>query len=84
MGTFEELFEVWTWRQLGYHDRPIGAAQHRRLLRRTAALPAHRGDEGFVADDQAAADRRHEPSALLTAGGRHIAGRQRRDDYSRI
>lgn len=24
IGTFEELFEVWTWRQLGYHDRPIG------------------------------------------------------------
>lgn len=23
LGTFEELFEVWTWRQLGYHDRPI-------------------------------------------------------------
>jgi predicted Rossmann-fold nucleotide-binding protein len=20
----EELFEVWTWRQLGYHDKPIG------------------------------------------------------------
>jgi uncharacterized protein (TIGR00730 family) len=24
IGTLEELFEVWTWRQLGYHDRPIG------------------------------------------------------------
>ena len=24
IGTFEELFEVWTWRQLGYHDKPIG------------------------------------------------------------
>ena len=24
IGTFEELFEVWTWRQLGYHDQPIG------------------------------------------------------------
>jgi len=24
IGTFEELFEVWTWRHLGYHDRPIG------------------------------------------------------------
>lgn len=23
IGTFEELFEVWTWRQLGYHQRPI-------------------------------------------------------------
>lgn len=23
IGTFEELFEVWTWRHLGYHDRPM-------------------------------------------------------------
>ena len=24
IGTFEELFEVWTWRQLGYHGKPLG------------------------------------------------------------
>lgn len=24
IGTFEEFFEVWTWRQLGYHDKPLG------------------------------------------------------------
>ncbi|MBL8336055.1 MAG: TIGR00730 family Rossman fold protein [Rhodoferax sp.] len=24
IGTLEEIFEVWTWRQLGYHDKPIG------------------------------------------------------------
>ena len=24
IGTLEELFEVWTWRHLGYHDQPIG------------------------------------------------------------
>ncbi|MBY0453543.1 MAG: TIGR00730 family Rossman fold protein [Burkholderiaceae bacterium] len=24
IGTFEEIFEVWTWRQLGYHDKPLG------------------------------------------------------------
>ena len=24
IGTFEEFFEVWTWRQLGYHNKPIG------------------------------------------------------------
>jgi hypothetical protein len=24
IGTMEEFFEVWTWRQLGYHDKPIG------------------------------------------------------------
>lgn len=24
IGTFEELFEVWTWLQLGYHAKPVG------------------------------------------------------------
>jgi hypothetical protein len=24
IGTLEELYEVWTWRQLGFHDQPIG------------------------------------------------------------
>lgn len=24
IGTFEELFEVWAWRQLGYHQKPLG------------------------------------------------------------
>ncbi len=25
IGTFEELFEIWTWAQLGMHRKPIGA-----------------------------------------------------------
>ena len=24
IGTLEEFFEVWTWRQLDYHDKPVG------------------------------------------------------------
>jgi uncharacterized protein (TIGR00730 family) len=24
IGTFEELFEMWSWRHLGYHDKPLG------------------------------------------------------------
>ncbi len=24
LGTFEELFEIWTWAQLGMHGKPIG------------------------------------------------------------
>ncbi|RYX98125.1 MAG: TIGR00730 family Rossman fold protein [Comamonadaceae bacterium] len=24
IGTLEEFFEAWTWRQLGYHDKPTG------------------------------------------------------------
>ena len=39
IGTFEELFEVWTWRQLGYHDQADRPAERCRLLRRVAGLP---------------------------------------------
>ena len=28
IGTLEEFFEVWTWRQLKYHDKPIGLLNH--------------------------------------------------------
>ena len=24
IGTMEEIFEIWTWRQLGYHHKPLG------------------------------------------------------------
>lgn len=24
IGTFEEFFEAWTWKQLGFHDKPVG------------------------------------------------------------
>jgi hypothetical protein len=24
IGTLDELYEIWTWRQLGFHDQPIG------------------------------------------------------------
>jgi uncharacterized protein (TIGR00730 family) len=37
IGTLEELFEAWTWAQLGYHDQPIGlldvAGYYSNLLR---------------------------------------------------
>lgn len=28
IGTLEEFFEVWTWRQLGYHNKPVGLLNH--------------------------------------------------------
>ena len=24
IGTLDELFEIWTWRQIGLHEKPIG------------------------------------------------------------
>jgi uncharacterized protein (TIGR00730 family) len=52
IGTFEELFEVWTWRQLGYHDKPIGlldaAGYYGPLLDFLRSSVAH----GFMGDWQ--------------------------------
>jgi uncharacterized protein (TIGR00730 family) len=52
IGTFEELFEVWTWRQLGYHDKPIGlldaAGYFTPLLAFLRSSVAH----GFMSDWQ--------------------------------
>jgi uncharacterized protein (TIGR00730 family) len=52
IGTFEELFEVWTWRQLGYHDKPIGlldaGGYYQPLLQFLRASVAH----GFMNDWQ--------------------------------
>ncbi len=28
IGTLEEFFEVWTWRQLSYHNKPVGLLNH--------------------------------------------------------
>jgi hypothetical protein len=28
IGTFEEFFEAWTWKQLGFHAKPIGLLDH--------------------------------------------------------
>ena len=40
IGTFEELFEVWTWRQLGYHDKPVGLLDTAGYYDAAAAVPA--------------------------------------------
>lgn len=66
IGTLEELYEVWTWRQLGYHDRPIGllntAGYYDDLLR----FMQRTVDEGFLSPEQNAALRvATDPVALL-------------------
>lgn len=48
IGTFEELFEVWTWRQLGYHSRPIGLLNVAGYYDRLIALMESTVTEDFV------------------------------------
>ncbi len=52
IGTFEELFEVWAWRQLGYHDKPIGILSSRGYYERMMSFMQDVVQEGFVGDWQ--------------------------------
>lgn len=48
IGTFEELFEVWTWRQLGYHDKPVGLLNVSGYYDSLLAFLAHASGSGFM------------------------------------
>jgi len=54
IGTFEELFEVWTWRHLGYHGRPIGLLDAQRYWAPLVDFLKRSCDEGFMDDHQMA------------------------------
>ena len=48
IGTFEELFEVWTWRQLGYHDKPVGLLNVAGYYDGLLSFLRHSMAEGFM------------------------------------
>ena len=52
IGPFEELFEVWTWRQLGYHDKPIGILNVAGYYDRMMEFLASSVTEQFLGDWQ--------------------------------
>jgi len=52
IGTFEELFEVWTWRQLGFHNKPIGLLNVNGYYDGLLAFMQNTVDKGFVSDWQ--------------------------------
>ena len=48
VGTLEELFEVWTWAQLGHHDKPCALFDVAGYYERLTAFLDHTAAEGFV------------------------------------
>ncbi|WP_120997676.1 TIGR00730 family Rossman fold protein [Stutzerimonas urumqiensis] len=48
LGTLEELFEVWTWGQLGYHSKPLGLLDVNDFYGKLSHFLDHLVDEGFV------------------------------------
>jgi uncharacterized protein (TIGR00730 family) len=47
-GTFEELFEILTWAQVGLHQRPIGLFNFDGYFEPLLGLIRHAEDEGFI------------------------------------
>ena len=52
IGTFEEMFEVWTWRQLGYHDKPVGILNCKGYYDALLAFIDQVVQDGFMAEWQ--------------------------------
>jgi hypothetical protein len=52
IGTLEELYEVWTWRQLGYHDQPIGLLNVAGYYDPLLAFMERTVAEGFLSESQ--------------------------------
>ena len=52
IGTFEEFFEAWTWRQLGFHDKPVGLLNQGGYYDALLAFRRHTAATGFVSDWQ--------------------------------
>lgn len=48
LGTLEELFEVWTWGQLGYHRKPLGLLDVGGFYSTLGEFLDHLVSEGFV------------------------------------
>lgn len=48
LGTYEEFFEILTWRQLGFHDKPIVVVDTEGYFAPLRAMVAHGVSEGFV------------------------------------
>ncbi|MGK2911068.1 MAG: TIGR00730 family Rossman fold protein [Sphingobium sp.] len=48
IGTLEELFEVWTWAQLGYHEKPCGLLDIGGFFGRMSGFIDHVVEEGFL------------------------------------
>jgi uncharacterized protein (TIGR00730 family) len=85
IGTFEELFEVWTWRQLGYHDKPVGLLNIHGYYDGLLGFLDHTVAQGFLSPAQ------HEvlqvgtdPAALLEGLRTQAQQATAPDDYRKI
>jgi uncharacterized protein (TIGR00730 family) len=80
IGTFEELFEIWTWRQLGYHDKPVGLLNVAGYYDAMLEFLRHSVREAFMGDWQMDLIRTGETPAELLEALRDEVPRHAQDD----
>ena len=51
IGTMDEFFEIWTWRQLGIHRKPIGLLNAGGYYDHLLHLMSHIQSEGFMGEE---------------------------------
>ncbi|MGL4858444.1 MAG: TIGR00730 family Rossman fold protein [Enterobacteriaceae bacterium] len=51
IGTLEELFEVWTWGQIGYHSKPVGLLEANHFYQPLYHYLQQVAKEGFLRSD---------------------------------
>ncbi len=85
IGTLEELYEVWTWRQLGYHDNPIGLLNIQGYYDTLLAFMQRTVSDGFLGSEQMAlVTTGSDPESLLSELHAQAARGKLTDDYRRI
>jgi uncharacterized protein (TIGR00730 family) len=85
IGTLEELFEVWTWRQLGYHDKPVGILDTEGYYQPLLAFLGQSVAKGFMNDWQMDLVRvGTDPASLLEAIVETSLGAGVPSDFSQI
>lgn len=84
IGTLEELYEVWTWRQLGYHDQPIGMLNIDGYYDHLLSFMKHSVTEGFLSAPQNdVLQVGQDPEALLLLLADKARSSIKNDDYSK-
>lgn len=67
-GTMDEIFEAWTWAQLGYHDKPCAFYNAHGYYDHLLAFIGHMAGSGFLkAEHREMVIVEREPAALVTA-----------------
>ena len=83
IGTFEELFETWTWLQLGYHAKPVGLLDVAGYYGPLRQMLAHTVQQGFFSAAQHDTLLVDDSAARLLQRLRAACGDDG-EDYSRI